>query len=168
MRTLRGRFALVAAMVALVAGLAACGGDDNDSAGSSSGTATSSGASTQASTGTEGADEAGSTSGEDEDEGSPESRIAPDAEVTAGLGRLKRVGDKVAAAADGDASKAAAEGLEPVWQPIEGTVKKNEPDIYLDIEDSFQRMESGDLDNAKRGAQSMQEAVDAYLAKHPG
>jgi hypothetical protein len=114
----------------------------------------------------EGADSANPGSGGDD--GSPESHIAPDAEVTAGLGELKGVGDKVASAADGAASKSAAQGLEPVWQPIEGTVKKNEPDLYLDIEDSFQRMESGDLDNAKRGARSMATAVDAYLAKHPG
>ena len=99
---------------------------------------------------------------------SPESHIAPDAEVTAGLAALKTVGDKVASAPGGAASKLASKGLEPMWQPIEGTVKKNEPDLYLDIEDSFQRMESGNLDNAKQGAQAMQEAVDSYLAKHPG
>jgi hypothetical protein len=118
----------------------------------------------------EGADSASASSGEDEDEDedSPESHIAPDAEVTAGLAALKGVGDKVASTADGATSKEAAEGLEPVWQPIEGTVKKNEPDLYLDIEDSFQRMESGDLDNAKKGAAAMQKAVDDYLAKHPG
>jgi len=114
----------------------------------------------------EGADSA--SSGSSDDEGSPESHIAPDAEVTAGLAALKTVGDKVASAPGGAASKLASKGLEPVWQPIEGTVKKNEPDLYLDIEDSFQRMESGDLANAKKGAQSMAAAVDAYLAKHPG
>ena len=108
------------------------------------------------------------SSGSSDDEGSPESHIAPDAEVTAGLAALKTVGDKVASAPGGAASKLASKGLEPVWQPIEGTVKKNEPDLYLDIEDSFQRMESGDLANAKKGAQSMATAVDAYLAKHPG
>jgi len=114
----------------------------------------------------EGADSASSSSGEDED--SPESHIAPDAEVTAGLAALKTVGDKVAAAPGGAAAKVASKGLEPVWQPIEGTVKKNEPDLYLDIEDSFQRMESGDLANARKGAAAMQTAVDDYLAKHPG
>jgi len=114
----------------------------------------------------EGADSA--SSGSSDDEGSPESHIAPDAEVTAGLAALKTVGDKVASTPGGAASKLASKGLEPVWQPIEGTVKKNEPDLYLDIEDSFQRMESGDLANAKKGAQSMATAVDAYLAKHPG
>src|SRR4029079_10422553 len=101
----------------------------------------------------EGAD--GASSSSDEDEGSPESHIAPDAEVTAGLAALKTVGDRIAAAPGGTASKALSKGLEPVWQPIEGTVKKNEPDLYLDIEDSFQRMESGDLANAKKGARSM-------------
>jgi hypothetical protein len=115
----------------------------------------------------EGAENASSGEEDEEEEGSPESHIAPDAEVTAGLTALKGVSDKVAAAADGAASKEAAEGLETVWRPIEGTVKKNEPDLYLDIEDSFQRMESGDLDNAKKGAADMQSAVDDYLAKHP-
>jgi hypothetical protein len=66
----------------------------------------------------------------------------------------------------GAESKRAAEGLEPVWQPIEGTVRKNEPDLYLDVEDSFQRLESGDLDNAKKGARALNGAIDAYLAKH--
>ena len=148
MRTLRGRFALVAALLATSVALAACGGDDSDSAGSSS-TAVSDATTTQ-------------------EAASPEETIAPDAEVGAGLVKLKGVAERVADAPDAGASKSAAEGLEPVWEPIEGTVKKNEPDLYLDIEDSFQRMESGDLDNAKQGAQSMATAVDAYLAKHPG
>ena len=149
MSTLRGRFALLAALVALGTGLAACGGDDNDSADSSSSAGTTSAASTQASA-------------------SPEDQIAPDAAVGAGLVKLKGVAETIADAPNADESKEAAEGLEPVWRPIEGTVKKNEPDLYLDIEDSFQRMESGDLANAKKGAQSMATAVDAYLAKHPG
>jgi hypothetical protein len=146
MSTLRGRLALGAAMVAIGVTLGACGGDDNDS---SSSAATSDAATTQAAAG-------------------PEDTIAPDAAVGAGLVKLKGVAEKVADASDADTSKAAAEGLETVWKPIEGTVKKNEPDLYLDIEDSFQRMESGDLANAKKGARSMAGAVDAYLAKHPG
>src|SRR5262245_10938143 len=125
MSTLRGRFALLAALIALSAGLAACGGDDNSSADSSAGTT--SAATTQAST------------------QAPEDTIAPDAAVGAGLVKLKGVAEKIADASDADASKEASEGLEPVWQPIEGTVKKNEPDLYLDIEDSFERLESGDL-----------------------
>ena len=144
MTTVRGRFALAAALVALSAGLAACGGDDNDSASSGS----SSAATTQAAA-------------------SPEDTIAPDAAVGAGLVKLKGVAEQVADAPDGDESKEASEGLETVWKPIEGTVKKNEPDLYLDVEDSFERLSSGDLDNAKQGEQDLEKAVDAYLAKHP-
>jgi hypothetical protein len=144
MRTRRGRCALASVMVVASVGLAACGGDDADSAGSGTG-----GAATTAAT------------------AAPEDRIAPDAEVGAGLVKLKGVAAKVAGAADGAEAKQAAEGLEPVWQPIEGTVKRNEPDLYLDVEDSFQRLESGDLANAKKGAEALDTAVDAYLAKHP-
>jgi hypothetical protein len=139
MRTLRGRLLLGAVMVAASVALGACGGDESDGAGSAATTAAA----------------------------APEERIAPDDEVGAGLVKLKGVAASVAGAADGAAAKDAAEGLEPVWQPIEGTVKKNEPDLYLDVEDSFQRLESGDLDNAKKGARALNTAVDAYLAKHP-
>jgi hypothetical protein len=145
MRTLRGRLVLGAVMVAASVALGACGGDDGDGAGSSAATSTATTAEAAA----------------------PEDKIAPDAEVGAGLVKLKGVAASVAGAADGAAAKDAAEGLEPVWQPIEGTVKKNEPDLYLDVEDSFQRLESGNLDNAKKGAQALNTAVDAYLAKHP-
>ena len=143
MRTRPGRFALASFMLAASVGLVACGGDEGGSAGSS-------GAATTATT------------------AAPEDRIAPDAEVGAGLAKLKRVAAKVAAAADGAQAKdAAGESLERVWQPIEGTVKRNEPDLYLDVEDSFQRLQSGDLANAKKGAQALSTAIDAYLAKHP-
>src|SRR3954470_11503845 len=129
MTTVRGRFALAAALVALSAGLAACGGDDNGSASSARKSAATPGAA------------------------SPEDTIAPDAAVGAGLVKLKGVAETVADAPDGDESKEASEGLEAVWKPIEGTVKKNEPDLYLDVEDSFERLSSGDLDNAKQGEQ---------------
>jgi hypothetical protein len=139
---LRARVVLGAVVLAASVGLGACGGDESDGAAATP---------TAASTST----------------AAPEDHIAPDAEVAAGLVKLKAVGATVAAAADGDAAKKAAAGLEPVWQPIEGTVKKNEGGIYLDVEDSFQRLESGNLDNAKKGAQALNTAVDAYLAKHP-
>ena len=149
MRTLRGRVVLGAVMLAASVALGACGGDESDGTAASGATATATSTSTAEST------------------AAPEDHIAPAAEVAAGLVKLKGVGATVAAAADGDGAKKAAGGLEPVWQPIEGTVKKNEPDLYLDVGDSFQRLESGSLDNAKKGAQALDTAVDAYLAKHP-
>src|SRR3954470_15365776 len=145
MRTLARRLPVGAVMVVAGFTLGACGSDSSDSGSAS--TASSSAAATTA---------------------APEDTIAPDAAVSAGLVKLKGVGADIAAAPDGDSAKEAAEGLEPVWQPIEGTVKKNEPDLYLEVEDSSQRLESGDLDNAKTGAQALSTAVDAYLAKHPG
>ena len=147
MRTLARRLLVGAVMAATGLALGACGSDSGDSGSTSA--SSSSAATTAAST------------------AAPEDTIAPDAAVGTGLVKLKGVAAKVAAAPDGDSAKTAAEGLEPVWQPIEGTVKKNEPDLYLDVEDSFQRLESGDLDNAKAGARALNTAVDAYLAKHP-
>ena len=161
MSTVRARLAIaLAALVACMA-LAACGGGDDDSTGgaatSSTATAPSSGAGT-----TEAATDEDASS---EDEDSPESRIAPDAEVTAGLKRLKGVAATAAAAGGGDEAR---DAVEKVWQPIEGTVKRNEPDLYLEVEDSFELLSSGDSGEAQRGRQRLDQAVDAYLAKHPG
>src|SRR6476469_6218894 len=141
MSTLRERFALVAVVAAMSVALGACGGDDNAS---SSTAASSDAATTQAAAG-------------------PEDTIAPDAVVGAGLVKLKGVAEKVADASDADTSKAAAEGLETLWQPIEGTVKKNEPDLYLDVEDSFELLSAVGADKARQGEQRLDQAIDAYL-----
>jgi hypothetical protein len=73
-----------------------------------------------------------------------------------------------AAVAAADGGHDARDAVEKVWQPIEGTVKRSEPDLYLDVEDSFELLANGDAADAKRGAQRLGRAVDAYLAKHPG
>ena len=85
--------------------------------------------------------------------------------MSAGLKRLKVVAATVAAAGGGNEAR---DAVETVWQPIEGTVKKNEPELYLDVEDSFELLASGDSGDAKRGEQRLDRAIDAYLAKHPG
>jgi hypothetical protein len=97
----------------------------------------------------------------------PECRIAPDAEVTAGLKSLVVVAEGVAKLPDA-ASKTASEGLEPVWMKVEGTVKKNEPDLYATIEEDLSLLESGEQAKTEMGAQELSDTVDAYLAKHPG
>ena len=161
MSTSCARLAIVLAALAAGAALSACGGDD--------GTASSDAAATSTDNAAAGSPTTAATTGESgEDEGSPESHIAPDAEVTAGLKRLKGVAATVAAAPRGAAAKEAGDRLEHVWEPIEGTVKRNEPDLYLDVEDSFELLTNGDAADAKRGAQRLDQAVDAYLAKHPG
>jgi hypothetical protein len=139
---MRGRTTIVAAIVAVSSGLVACG--SNDKASTTSGG--------QASTGA----------------AAPESRIAPDAVVTAGLKRLQGVAARVASAPGGSAAKVAVAGLEPIWMRIEGTVKRNEPNLYVDVEDSLALLSSGEAQKARSGLRAMERTVRAYLAKHPG
>jgi hypothetical protein len=98
----------------------------------------------------------------------PEDVLAPDAQVATGLTALKQVSVAISKVTDAAASKKASEGLEPVWQPVEGTVKKNEPDMYATIEEDLSLLESGDAAKTKTGAAEMGKTVDAYIAKHPG
>jgi hypothetical protein len=98
----------------------------------------------------------------------PESVFAPDAEVATGLTDLKAVAVDVSKQTDEAAAKKAAAGLEAHWAPVEGTVKKNEPDIYSTIEEDLSLLESGQAAKTKIGADEMGKTVDAYLAKHPG
>jgi len=100
--------------------------------------------------------------------GAPESVLAPDAAVATGLKALVKVGDGIATIADTTASKQASEGLEPEWAPVEGTVKRNDPDSYATIEEDLSLLESGDQAKAKTGAAEMSRTVDGYLADHPG
>jgi hypothetical protein len=126
-------------------GLIACG-DDDDTAGST-------GAPAATATATEPV---------------PEDVIAPDAQVATGLKGLKALAAEVGAETDSAASKTKAEGLEGFWAPVEGTVKKEEPDMYATIEEDLSLLESGDAAKTKTGADEMGKTVDAYLAKHPG
>ena len=114
----------------------------------------------------------GACGGDDEtaasgSESAPESRIAPDAEVTAGLKALVVVADGISKVSNETASKKLSEGLEPVWMKVEGTVKKNEPDMYATIEEDLSLLESGDQTKTKTGAAELSKTVDEYLAKHP-
>jgi hypothetical protein len=98
----------------------------------------------------------------------PEKVVAPDARVATGLTGLKDLAAEVAKETESAASKTKAEGLEGFWAPVEGTVKKNEPDWYATIEEDLSLLESGDAAKTKTGADEMGKTVDAYLAKYPG
>lgn len=91
-------------------------------------------------------------------------------EIAAGLGQMVAVAAEVVAktATDADAGKAAAEGLEPHWAPIEDRVKANDPDAYIAIEDAMAQLESGDATKAAAGAAAIATAVSAYVAAFPG
>jgi len=98
----------------------------------------------------------------------PKDVIAPDAKVAAGLTGLKRLATDVSTQSDSAAAKRKAAGLEGFWAPVEGTVKRNEPDLYSTIEEDLSLLESGDPSKTKTGAREMGDTVDAYLTKHPG
>jgi hypothetical protein len=150
-----GRIAvLLIAAVALVA--AGCGGSD-DSSGDTAAPAASAAASTAAAAGTE-ASTAAAAGG------------SSAAAVAAGLQQMVATAADVATktATDPEAGKTAAEGLEPSWAPIEETVKANDPDAYVDIEDAMAQLESGDAAKAVDGSTRIAAAITAYLAAHPG
>ena len=98
----------------------------------------------------------------------PESRIAPDAEVSAGLKTMVVVAKGISRVPDGAASKKASKALEPVWVKVEGTVKKNEPDMYATIEEDLSLLESGEQSKTNTGAAELAKTVHDYLAKYPG
>ena len=58
-----------------------------------------------------------------------------DADVAAGLAQMVTVATDISReqAAEAEAGKTAAEGLEPHWAPIEDRVKANDPDAYIAI-----------------------------------
>ena len=101
----------------------------------------------------------------------PEQRIASDAEVATGLAEMHTlVDDLEAAGPDTQKAAAARDAMTPVWQSIEGTVKKNEPDIYVDIEDSMSLLSSsveGDEEKGATGIADIRRSMDDYLGKHP-
>jgi hypothetical protein len=130
----------------LVAGLAACSSDEKASTSSSS----SSAATTTV----------------------PEDRITTDAEVAVRLKSLQTAAKAVVAAGtNAAAAKVAVEALEPIWEPIEGTIKKNDPDTYAQIEEDLallERAADGDAASASTASDDLTKITDAYLAKHPG
>jgi hypothetical protein len=97
----------------------------------------------------------------------PEEKRTTAAAVATGIKGIDTLAAKIGAAS-ADAGKTLSEGIEPLWQPIEGTVKANDADTYLAFEDNFALLESGDVAKAQRGAAGVKAAAAAYLAKFSG
>jgi len=103
---------------------------------------------------------------------SPEDVIAPDSAVTAGLNQS--ITDMHALAegvANGTATDAQFEEVHKGWESIEGTVKKNNPEAYLGLEDALAAMQKAISDKdaaaAKQAASDFEADATAYLAEHP-
>ena len=96
------------------------------------------------------------------------------AEVAAGLRKIEQLAKQIAATAGTDKAKATSlDGeIEPAWKPIEDTVKQNDQNTYLAMEDSFAVLEKaaddGDAAAAEKGSAVVTSAVQAYLAKYSG
>jgi hypothetical protein len=80
----------------------------------------------------------------------------------------------IAASAGSDKAKAASldSQIEPAWKPIEDTVKANDQNTYLTMEDNFAVLEKaaddGDGAAAAKGSAAISSAVQDYLAKYSG
>jgi hypothetical protein len=104
----------------------------------------------------------------------PEDLRASDAQVDVGLTKIDSIARSIVDALAADADKAAdlAAGIEPAWEPVEGTVKANDPDTYIALEDSFALIGRAIADNdtakARDAADAIAAAVETYLAEHPG
>jgi hypothetical protein len=151
------RLLVIAGLLALPIGFVACGSDS----GSSSSTEAAS-----ASNGTE------AESSEAEDEEGEGHEVVPDSEVTTGLAELERMGAAVVAAtAAGNASTADVDAMFDTWATFEGTIKQNEPDLYLTMEDNLAALrtaaEKNDGQAATTSMAALSEAAASYLSKHP-
>ena len=110
----------------------------------------------------------------DAEKQAPEDLRAPAAAVTAGLGQIDAIVAQIGLAASADAKQAKelAEGIEPTWEKIEGTIRDNDKDAYIRFEDDFAALtkaaEAGDGPKAQQTAADVADAVKAYLAKFPG
>ncbi|HET9116633.1 MAG TPA: hypothetical protein VFN75_00905 [Pseudonocardiaceae bacterium] len=94
--------------------------------------------------------------------------------VATGLRKIDQLAKEIADSAGSDKARAASlDGeIEPTWKPIEDTVKQNDQNTYLAMEDSFAVLEKaaddGDAAAAAKGSAAISSAVQAYLAKYSG
>jgi hypothetical protein len=116
----------------------------------------------------------GSDKKDDKATATPEDLRAPAAQVAKGLGDIDALVKQISATvgADAKAAKEQVEGIEKLWQPIEGTIRENDKDAYIRFEDDFAAIEKsvGDADATKTAstANDVSEAVKAYVGKYPG
>ncbi len=101
----------------------------------------------------------------------PEDQRAGAAQVAAGLRKIDRLAKDIAGTHNAAEARALIDQIEPTWQQIEGTVKANDQDAYLAMEDSFALLEKAadrDAGSAAKGAGTVAATVAAYLAKYRG
>ncbi len=114
------------------------------------------------------------TSGDSSDTTSPEEVIVSDAEVAAGIAELD---DQIALAVttlptDQAEATAVVDQLYDTWYGIEGRIKQNSTDLYLDMEDGLGAVKNGvdqnDAEKAQKGSTAFSAAASTYLQQWPG
>jgi hypothetical protein len=96
------------------------------------------------------------------------------AEVATCLRKIDQIAKQTAETAGADKAKAVSlDGqIEPIWKTIEGTVRRNNQDTYLAMEDGFAVLEKsaddGNASAAAKGSATISSAVQSYLAKYSG
>jgi len=160
-------FAAVSAAFLMLSGLAACSSDKTVSGSGVPSAATSSAAGSSAAASSSTAST--STSGTPTS-GTPTSGTPSAATVRDGLLKISELSGKIVATATTSSAEAKtqAEGIEPLWAPIEDVVKNNDSSTYLALEDAFALLESGDMTKIAQGAGKVSSTVTAYIAKYPG
>ena len=103
----------------------------------------------------------------------PTYEIVPDAVVTKGLTEVRRLAAdaKVAQATDKAKAQALATQMYDTWFTFEGTVRKNEKDQYLQMEDGLAAIKSGiekdDAAKIAKGIADLEEGASNYTKAHP-
>ncbi len=103
---------------------------------------------------------------------SPEDRIVSDAEVTEGLADVRAMATEILGqlGSDPPAAEQTAKAMYQRWFEFEGTVRKNDIDLYLQMEDGLSGIKAGiekqAADRVQRGKNDLDEGADAYLAAH--
>jgi hypothetical protein len=101
----------------------------------------------------------------------PEDERAGAADVATGLAKIDKLARDIVASDTRSQAQRLIDQIEPTWMRIEGTVKANDQDAYLALEDGFAQLAKaagGDAATAAKGAATVAATVAAYLAKYPG
>ena len=105
--------------------------------------------------------------------GSASYAIVSNAEVATGFAALVPLAATAAAkvAVKGGDSEAAVNDMYTKWFEFEGTVRRNDESVYLDMEDALVSVKAGQKDNdaakASKGAAALVTLTATYLAKFP-
>lgn len=102
----------------------------------------------------------------------PEDVTTTAAAVKIGLNKIVTIAADIKAnISDKSKAEAGYGSIEPIWLTIEGTVKKNDSNTYIALEDAFALLEnaakSADTAKATSGSDAVSSTVTGYLAKFP-